>query len=316
MRSIGSRRADPAGEVQRDAAERTSRSSRCRLHRRLDEHNLLGTLPEERLAQIAQVLVSLDDRREVVARELARLRGEVDVAVCEQDLGLRDAARVEHDLAGVRVARGVLGPEPEVEVAERDPAGLARPADVDDFRLERQKAPEGCDGRRRVGLLEASRELVPASLDLEHRRRSYFPAAPETYAATSAISCGESFPANEGITPSPFVTRSVTRSAEGFAASRLGPTVPVAPATASVWQAPQPAEAKRALPRATSAVAGGCAAVSSERSTRTATRRNAAAPATGIHQCVRPVWRRLKKSRAHAPIAISATSTSHAWSAP
>ena len=46
----------------------------------------------------------------------------------------------------------------------------------------------------------------------------------------------------------PFVTRSITSSFDGFASSRFGPTFPLAPAAASVWQLPQPASAKIALP--------------------------------------------------------------------
>src|SRR3954447_11480795 len=64
------------------------------------ERDLLRALPQERLAELREVLVALDDRREVVARELARLGREVDVAVGQEDLGLRHAARIEHDLAG------------------------------------------------------------------------------------------------------------------------------------------------------------------------------------------------------------------------
>ena len=60
----------------------------------------------------------------------------------------------------------------------------------------------------------------------------------------------------------------------------------------------------------------GAAVGSSPLSTQTAIAANAARPATAIHQCVRPVCRRLKNSRAQAPIAISATRTNQAWSAP
>ena len=67
----------------------------------LAEDDLLRALPEELLPERAEVLVALDDRREVVPGELAGLRGEVDVAVREQDLRLRDAAGVEDDLARV-----------------------------------------------------------------------------------------------------------------------------------------------------------------------------------------------------------------------
>ena len=99
---------------------------------------------------------------------------------------------------------------------------------------------------------------------------------------------------------------------DGFAASRSGPTVPVAPASARVWQAPHPAEAKTCLPTAVFTGVVGAAAPSSARSTQKASATKATAPATGIHQCVRPVCRRLKKSRAHAPIAIRAIRTNQA----
>ena len=69
----------------------------------------------------------------------------------------------------MRVAGRVLGPEPEVEVAERDPAGLAAPADVDDARLERQQPPEGRDGLRRVFLLEPGGEREASGGDRQHR---------------------------------------------------------------------------------------------------------------------------------------------------
>ena len=57
---------------------------------------------------------------------------------------------------------------------------------------------------------------------------------------------------NDGIAPMPFVTRSTTSSADGFASSRFGPTAPPASASASAWQAPQPALAKSAFPAAAS----------------------------------------------------------------
>ncbi len=44
---------------------------------------------------------------------------------------------------------------------------------------------------------------------------------------------------NDGIAPCPFVTRSITSAFGGFAWSRFGPTVPLVPASASVWQLPQ-----------------------------------------------------------------------------
>ena len=72
--------------------------------------------------------------------------------------------------------------------------------------------------------------------------------SPETYAATSAISCLLRLSENEGITPWPLVTRSTTMPESGLASSRLGPTLPVDPAASNVWQPPQPAAAKTLAP--------------------------------------------------------------------
>src|SRR5262249_43904469 len=74
------------------------------------------------------------------------------------------------------------------------------------------------------------------------------PATDETYAATSAICFGVSWPENEGMTPLPFVTRSITSAWGGIFSSRFGPTVPVAAASFSVWQLLQPAVSKTCFP--------------------------------------------------------------------
>src|SRR6266536_671299 len=79
----------------------------------------------------------------------------------------------------------------------------------------------------------------------------YLPATEETYAATAWISAGLSWALNDGIAPLPVVTRSTTSAFGGFFWSRFGPTVPVAPASLSVWQLVQPAFWKTALPCAT-----------------------------------------------------------------
>src|SRR5438093_7743491 len=53
------------------------------------------------------------------------------------------------------------------------------------------------------------------------------------------------------MTAPPFVTCLTTAASDGFSWSRFGPTVPVAPASASVWQPLQPAEpVKIAFPAA------------------------------------------------------------------
>ena len=59
------------------------------------------------------------------------------------------------------------------------------------------------------------------------------------------------------MTPLPCVIRSIAWSTLGFVSSRLGPTVPVAPAAASVWQVAQPAEAKIAFPSGFPPLLGG-----------------------------------------------------------
>ena len=53
---------------------------------------------------------------------------------------------------------------------------------------------------------------------------------------------------NEGIAAPPFVTCRSTSASAGLSWSRFGPTFPVAPAAFSVWQPPQPAEAKICFP--------------------------------------------------------------------
>src|SRR4051812_40857761 len=50
--------------------------------------------------------------------------------------------------------------------------------------------------------------------------------------------------------PRPFVTRLTTVASAGFASSRFGPTVPLAPAAERVWQPAQPELAKTAFPAA------------------------------------------------------------------
>ena len=68
----------------------------------------------------------------------------------------------------------------------------------------------------------------------------------------SAIWGSVSSSEKDGIAPIPFVTRSTTSSADGFASSRLGPTAPPASASASAWQAPHPELTKSAFPAAAS----------------------------------------------------------------
>src|SRR5436305_13263198 len=102
------------------------------------ERDRLRAFPERLLAERRQLLEPLDERGEMVRRELARLAREVAVAVREEELGLADTARIERELTRMRVARRVLGPDPEIAIAPRDPVRLAAPAAMDDPVFERQ----------------------------------------------------------------------------------------------------------------------------------------------------------------------------------
>src|SRR4051794_3661920 len=124
------------------------------------EHDVLGTLPQRLLAERAQVLLALHDREEGVARELADDAREQAAPVRAQVRGPAEAAGVEQDLAGRRVARVVLEADAELELAERDPRGLAAPAHVDDLLLVRQQLRERGARLRRALLLEAGLERV------------------------------------------------------------------------------------------------------------------------------------------------------------
>src|SRR5579862_3676234 len=92
---------------------------------RLAERDGLRALPEGQLAECRELLLALDEGGEVVGPQLAGLRREVAIPVGEQQLGLALAARVQRQLAGVGVRRRVLGADPQVAVAPRDPVRLA-----------------------------------------------------------------------------------------------------------------------------------------------------------------------------------------------
>ena len=96
-----------------------------------------------------------DDRREVVSRERAGLRGEADVPVGEQDLGFADAARIKNDLAGRGIAGVVLVGDAEIEVAEWHPDPLAAPAHMDHALRVGQELAEDLTGLGRQRSLEA-----------------------------------------------------------------------------------------------------------------------------------------------------------------
>src|SRR5439155_4375921 len=134
----------------------------------LAERDRLRSLPERQAAELRELLATLDDRGEVVPGERARLGGEGAVAVRKEELGLRDAAGIEEELAGGRVAGRVLGADPELALAPGDPVRLAAPAAVDDPVLEGQNRSEGGDRGGCVLFEETRPEGEAGGDDLEH----------------------------------------------------------------------------------------------------------------------------------------------------
>src|SRR3981081_4657365 len=106
------------------------------------ERDVLRAFPQDELAERGKLGGAVLDRREMVARELAHLACEYRRAIGKQDLGLAESARVKKQLAGRRVARGILEAELQGELAKRDPAGLSTPARLDEPCPERKHRGE------------------------------------------------------------------------------------------------------------------------------------------------------------------------------
>src|ERR1700754_3480834 len=136
------------------------------------EQDVEGAFPKDVFAERAQLVGAVDDRQEVVARQLPDDRGELRAPVREENLGLAQPAGVPEDLARGGVRRGVLrlAVEADVEVAERDPRGLAAPAGVDALRAEREQALESGDGLGRLLGLEHALEREGPGGDGQHQR--------------------------------------------------------------------------------------------------------------------------------------------------
>src|SRR4051812_18702508 len=163
---------------------------------RLAERDLLRAVPEGEAAELRQLLPALDDRREVVRPQLAGLRREVAVAVRHQQLGLALPARVERELAGMRIRRRVLCADAEVALSPRDPVRLAAPAAMDDAIVERE-APLECRARPRRQLLLPARDEAHAGChDLEHARnvpQGFSTSAVATMPAAARSRIGQTF---------------------------------------------------------------------------------------------------------------------------
>ena len=115
-------------------------------------------------------------------------------------------------------------------------------------RARRAASTRRTAGRARRGRLRAGLPALHRARQARAASRRYLPALLETNAATASICACVSWPLNAGIAPPPFSTWCATVACDGFSWSRFGPTFPVDPAAFSVWQPPQPAEAKTALP--------------------------------------------------------------------
>src|ERR1700735_1323826 len=101
----------------------------------------------------------------MIARQLTHLAGEMHAAIGQQDFRFADAAGVENDLAGRRIAGVVLVRDAEIEIAERHPDPLAAPADVDGLAFERHRLAERRTGLRRQLLLETRPEREVSGMD-------------------------------------------------------------------------------------------------------------------------------------------------------
>ena len=78
----------------------------------------------------------------MVAGKLPDLARKAHAAIGKDQLGFADAAGIKQEMAGGRIARVVLEPEPEIERPERNPAALAAPAHMDDLAAPGQQAAE------------------------------------------------------------------------------------------------------------------------------------------------------------------------------
>src|SRR5216683_3349656 len=106
------------------------------------ENDVLRAFPQDELSKRRQLVGAVLDGREMVAGELSHPASENRSAVGKQDLSLADAAGIEQQLPGGGVARVIFVAEAQLEVAERDPGGLAAPAGLDQAGFHRQHGGE------------------------------------------------------------------------------------------------------------------------------------------------------------------------------
>src|SRR5215207_3702565 len=114
-----------------------------RSSRQAFEEDVLGAFPDDASPRLFELIAPIDDGEEMVAGELAEFAGEAGRAVGEEDFGFAEPAGIEQHLARRRVTGGVLEPDPDVEVTERNPGRFAAPARLNQLVAEGQKGGEG-----------------------------------------------------------------------------------------------------------------------------------------------------------------------------
>src|SRR6266550_2609025 len=137
----------------------------------LFDEEILRALPEREAADLREILVAFDHRREVIARELPDLAREEARAVWKEDLHFGDATGVHEDLPRRGMTRVILEVDAQALLAHGDPRGLAAPAHVHELAPERQHSSDRRDGLRRLLLFPTRLERVRAGSDAEHLHR-------------------------------------------------------------------------------------------------------------------------------------------------
>src|SRR5213593_2338888 len=137
----------------------------------LFDEEVLCALPEREAAELGKLLVALDHRREVIARELADLAREEARAIREEDLHLGDASGIDKHLSRRGMAGVILVSHAETPLAHRDPGGLAAPTDMHELAAHGEHPTHRIHRLRRVGLFPARLECVGPSGDAEHLHR-------------------------------------------------------------------------------------------------------------------------------------------------
>src|SRR5438552_6205911 len=156
----------------RHRTRRSHRVSRGRLCRSLFvDAEVLRAFPKREPTDLHELCVAFDDRREVVPGKLPHLAREHRRAVREQDLHLREAARIDEHLARRRVARVIFEIDPEPLLPHRDPGRFAAPPAMDKLASQREELPDRGARPRRVLLLEPRFESERSGRDAEHRHR-------------------------------------------------------------------------------------------------------------------------------------------------